>query len=290
MPVESVQGLWWGDTTGVRCGSINDRIITGGSRWNLSSEGAIWLWLNREGSGLIWGEKDRFVLKPGMYAMTGGGNAGEWSCVRYPGKQGLEIVVISRDWLRQRLGKNPEWLHPELGRWLKSGDTVAFCGLMGVWERELGEALSQAGQNLGPARLLAEARVLEWAAVRLFRAKPGDSGSSFCASLRDRDPVKRALQLLRNKLHQSLDLTALASEVGIAPHYLSRRVSAETGLTLQRHIRLLRIERACETLDSGKMNVTEVALEVGYQSLSHFAKAFREETGSSPSSWLQRNK
>jgi len=287
-PEKPIQGSWWGNAAGIRCGSITERITSGGWRWNLTSEGAIWLWLNRGGSGLIWGEKDRYVLKPGMYAMTGGGKSGEWSCVRYPGQQGLEIVVISREWLRQRLGKNPEWLHPELGRWLQIGGSVAFCGLMGVWERELAEALAQASREIGPSRLLAEARVLEWAAVRLFRSKPGDPGSSFCASLRDRDPVKRALQLLREKLYQPLDLSAVASEVGIAPHYLSRRVSAETGLTLQRHLRRLRIERACETLDSGKMNVTEVALEVGYQSLSHFAKAFRAETGTSPSQWLRR--
>jgi AraC-like DNA-binding protein len=52
--------------------------------------------------------------------------------------------------------------------------------------------------------------------------------------------------------------------VGVVPHHLSRRVSAETGTTLQRHLRRLRIEHACEALDSGKLNVTEVALEVGY--------------------------
>jgi AraC-like DNA-binding protein len=60
-------------------------------------------------------------------------------------------------------------------------------------------------------------------------------------------------------------------------------------MTLQRHLRRLRIEHACEALDSGRMNVTEVALEVGYQSLSHFAKAFRDETGRSPSEWLARS-
>ena len=32
------------------------------------------------------------------------------------------------------------------------------------------------------------------------------------------------------------------------------------------------------------------SLEVGYQSLSHFAKAFREETGESPSKWLGRQR
>ena len=163
---------------------------------------------------------------------------------------------------------------------------------MGVWERELCDALARAAEEAGPSRLLAEARVLEWAAVRLFRAKPGgtDSPGGFCNTLRDRNPVKRAIHLLRERLDQALDLTAIAKEVGVAPHHLSRRVSAETGSTLQRHLRRLRIERACEALDSGKMNVTEVALEVGYQSLSHFAKAFREETGGPPGRWLARQR
>ncbi|MEO5713933.1 MAG: AraC family transcriptional regulator [Luteolibacter sp.] len=286
---KSGNDTWWGEPNGLRCGRVSGRISSGGWRWKISSEGSIWLWLNREGSGLVWGERDRFILQPGMYAMTGGGKAGDWSCVRYPGTHSLEIVIISREWLRERLGKNTGWLHPELGKWLNEGGSVAFCGLMGVWERELCDALAQAAQEIGPSRLLAEARVLEWAAVRLFRSKPGDGGSSFCANLRDRDPVKRAIQLLREKFDQPLDLAALAKEVGIAPHYLSRRVSAETGDTLQRHLRRLRIERACEALDSGKMNVTEVALEVGYQSLSHFAKAFREETGLAPGKWLNRN-
>ncbi len=286
-PKKSTAKIWWGEGNDLRCGRVTGRITSGGWRWNVSSGGAIWLWLNHEGSGLIWGENDRFILKPGMYAMTGGGQTGDWSCVRYPGTHTLEVVVISREWLRDRLGKNTSWLHPELAKWLQDGGSIAFCGLMGVWERELCEALAQAARESGPSRLLAEARVLEWAAIRLFRSKSGDGGG-FCATLRDRDPVKRAIHLLRELLDQPLDLTAIAKEVGVAPHHLSRRVSAETGSTLQRHLRRLRVERACEALDSGKMNVTEVALEVGYQSLSHFAKAFREETGDSPSKWRAR--
>lgn len=283
-----VAETWWGEANDLRCGRVSGRVVSGGWRWKVSSEGAIWLWLNHEGSGLVWGERDRFILKPGMYAMTGGGKAGEWSCVRYPGNHTLEVVVISREWLRERMGKNMDWLHPELGKWLQDGGSVAFCGLMGVWERDLCTALAQAAAEAGPSRLLAEARVLEWAAVRLFRARTGDGGGGFCSTVRDRDPVKRAIHLLRERLDQPLDLTFIAKEVGVAPHHLSRRVSNETGTTLQRHLRRLRIERACEELDSGKMNVTEVALEVGYQSLSHFAKAFREETGESPSKWLGR--
>lgn len=286
-----MEEIWWGEGSDLRCGRVMGRVTSGGWKWKISSKGAIWLWLNREGNGLVWGENDRFILKPGMYAMTGGGpETGDWSCVRYPGSHSLEVVVVSREWLRDRLGKNPEWLHPELGKWLRDGGSVAFCGLMGVWERDLCDALSHAAQEAGPLRLLAEARVLEWAAVRLFRGKPGDGGGGFCSILRDRDPVKRAIHLLRERLDQPLDLGYIAKEVGVAPHHLSRRVSVETGSTLQRHLRRLRIERACEALDSGKMNVTEVALEVGYQSLSHFAKAFREETGEPPGKWMARKR
>lgn len=74
-----------------------------------------------------------------------------------------------------------------------------------------------------PSRLLAGARVLEWAASRLCRAKSGAAGGGFCATLWDRDPVNRAIHLLRERLDEPLDPTAIAKEVGVAPHHLSRR-------------------------------------------------------------------
>jgi AraC-like DNA-binding protein len=277
---------WWGESRGLRCGRLAGWIESSGWQWKISSSAAVWLWLNHEGSGLIWGENDRFLLKPGMYAMTGGDEAGVWSCVRHPGEHRLEIVVISRDWLERRLGNQADCLQPGLSKWLKGRGPVAFCGLMGLWERDLGNALARAGQESGPARLMAEARVLEWAAVRLFRSGPNSEAVSLTPYAGEKDPVKRAIQLLSERLDHPLDLAAIAREVGVSPHHLSRKVGAETGATLQRHLRRLRIERACEALDSKRMNVTEVALEVGYQSLSHFAKAFREETGRSPSEWL----
>ena len=276
---------WWGETLGLRCGRIFGRNAGGPWKSRHSSRDCVWLWLNGEGEGLIWGETDRFFLKPGMYALTGGDQSGDWACMRSPGEHVLDLVVISRDWLRRRLGGHHDWLQPGLAHWLEKGGPVAFCGLMGVWERDLSEALAKAVSEPGPSRLLAEARVLEWSATRLFRQ---NHHGVMDHNAGERDPVKRAIQVLRANLDQPLDLNRIAREVGVSPHHLSRKVGAQTGATLQRHLRRLRVERACEALDSGRMNVTEVALEVGYQSLSHFAKAFREETGSTPSEWLAK--
>lgn len=273
-----------GAAESLRFGRISGEILSTGWQWKIASSGSVWLWLNQQGTGLVWGKNDRFFLRPGMFAMTGGDAAGEWSCMRHPGQHQLEVVVIPREWLQGRLGNSPDALRHGLAQWLRESGQVAFCGLMGLWERDLCEALTMVTPHPGPSRLLAEARVLEWAAARLFRSPSSQNDPS--PAPREHDPVKRAIQLLRERLDQNLDLATIAREVGVSPHHLSRKVSAETGLTLQRHLRRLRIERACETLDSKRKNVTEVALEVGYQSLSHFAKAFREETGRSPSDWL----
>ena len=237
---------------------------------------------------MVWGNKDRFVLKPGMYALTGGGLPADWICLRYPGNHSLAVLVIEPRWLKSRLGDGMH--HPEMAAWLASDCPVAFCGLMGVWENELFESLLEIPTGASPYKLIAEAKILQWAAIRLFRTAASNSGPTFCATIRERNPVQRALAHLRAHPSEPLDLATLAKHVGIAPHYLSRKVRSETGTTLQRHLRRIRIERACEQLSSGIANVTETALDVGYQSLSHFAKAFREETGTSPRKWLaERN-
>ena len=274
---------WWLETEGLRCGRISGKTVAGGWRWKSSSEGQVWLWLNRSGSGLLWGEKDRFILKPGMFAMTGGGKPADWSCMRFPGEHEVEVVAISRQWLEQRLGRARAFMHPQLGEWLREGQGVAFCGLMGVWEKDLCELLQQANDEDQ-----VEAHLLEWTGLRLLTEQTDELESCEKPVVEMRDAVRRALDLLMRRLHLPLDLVALAKEVGVAPHHLSRRVSHETGKTLQRHLRRLRVERACQAFDSGTAKVAEVASQVGYHSLSHFAKAFREEMGNSPSVWLAR--
>ncbi len=221
-----------------------------------------------------------------MYALTGGGAPADWACLRYPGSHSLAALVIEPRWLKSRLGDGLH--HPEMAAWLSKECPVAFCGLMGVWENELFDALSEIPTGASPQKLIAEAKILQWAAIRLFQTTASTSAPTFCTTIRERNPVQRALAHLRAHMNEPLDLSALAKQVGIAPHYLSRKVRSETGKTLQRHLRHLRIERACEQLSSGTANITETALDVGYQSLSHFAKAFREETGVSPRDWLTR--
>src|SRR6185295_15192195 len=94
--------------------------------------------------------------------------------------------------------------------------------------------------------------------------------------------VDSVLAILRRNLTGTPPLEAIAREVGCSPFYLSRTFSKETGQTIPQYVRQLRMEKAAELLKTGKFNVTEAALEVGYNSLSHFSQAFHQTFGCCP--------
>lgn len=97
-----------------------------------------------------------------------------------------------------------------------------------------------------------------------------------------RDRVDAVRARLRRDVTRVPSLEELAREVGCSPFYLSRTFSKETGQTIPQFVRQLRMERAAELFRTGRYNVTEVAFEVGYNSLSHFSQAFHQTFGCCP--------
>jgi transcriptional regulator GlxA family with amidase domain len=98
-----------------------------------------------------------------------------------------------------------------------------------------------------------------------------------------KERVAMTLMRLRDDLEQPLDLESLAKRASLSPTSLSRLVSKETGKSLSKHLRAMRVERALELITQENCSVTEAAFEVGYSSLSHFTKAVVIETGRRPS-------
>jgi len=80
-----------------------------------------------------------------------------------------------------------------------------------------------------------------------------------------------------------LTLEELARRLHTSPFHLARVFSAETGYTLSRYRRALRLRAALERLPSSERDLSGLALELGFSSHSHFATSFRREFGVPPS-------
>ena len=100
--------------------------------------------------------------------------------------------------------------------------------------------------------------------------------------------LRRAKDLIDRDYAQPLDVDALATEAHASTAHFSRSFKRAFGETPHRYLLRRRIERAKELLRAGDMSVTEVSLEVGFQSLGSFSTAFRELVGTPPSEYARR--
>lgn len=114
-----------------------------------------------------------------------------------------------------------------------------------------------------------------------FLLQPPPEQELFCTRQQRlaQERVEQVIFLLKKNLAEPPSLEELGRKIGCSHFYLSRIFSAQTGKTITQCLRQLRMERAAELLRSGEQNVTETALEVGYNSLSHFSAAFHETFG-----------
>ena len=69
--------------------------------------------------------------------------------------------------------------------------------------------------------------------------------------------------------------------------YFCKLFKKATGLTFTDYLSRLRIEKAKNLLLNPNLRISEVAYEVGFQSLTHFNRMFRKLTGQSPSAWRE---
>ena len=95
------------------------------------------------------------------------------------------------------------------------------------------------------------------------------------------------LRITENRLsdeHFTIDV--LSRDVGVSRPQLYRKIVNLTGKSPHDLIHDLRMSRAIHLLKKRSLNVSEVALEVGYHNPSYFTKCFAEKYGCTPSEFM----
>ncbi|MBP7689542.1 MAG: helix-turn-helix domain-containing protein, partial [Thermoflexales bacterium] len=94
--------------------------------------------------------------------------------------------------------------------------------------------------------------------------------------------VRQAMAYIHEQYAEPISRSELAARVGISERHLTHCFRQETGLTPITYLNRYRIRQARNLLEQGGLNVTEVALAVGFSDSSYFARVFRDEVGVSP--------
>lgn len=94
--------------------------------------------------------------------------------------------------------------------------------------------------------------------------------------------LRRVLDHMEAHLAEPFDLDCLAALCGMSRFHFSRSFRTTTGQTPSGWFMQRRVQKASEMLCKTNVPIIEIALEIGYESPSHFAQVFRRVTGVSP--------
>ena len=102
--------------------------------------------------------------------------------------------------------------------------------------------------------------------------------------------LRRVLEFLEAHLVEDISLEELAQLVGLSQSQFARAFKASTGLPPHRWCLHHRISRAQQMLLRGGDSLSEIAIQNGFGDQSHFTKAFRRVTGTTPASWKRQRR
>ncbi len=107
------------------------------------------------------------------------------------------------------------------------------------------------------------------------------------------DRNAKLVTAIKNALLQQIHATAspihinysafLADKFNHEYSYLSRLFSSVEGITIERYIIRLKVEKVKELLTYEELTLTEIADQLEYSSVSHLSSQFKKETGMTPS-------
>ena len=125
--------------------------------------------------------------------------------------------------------------------------------------------------------------------LRRDRQEP-DTGAGGLANeeLPDDDVVRRALEFIRSHYAEDLDLPRIADTVQRSGRLIRQHFEECLGMPPMRYLVQYRIRRAKELIQYSDHALKEIAELVGFKSIHHFTRVFREVVGESPGAWRRK--
>ena len=104
----------------------------------------------------------------------------------------------------------------------------------------------------------------------------------------DSPMIVRAKAYINSNQAEDLSLGQVARAVNTSTFYFCKMFKKATGLNFTDYLSRVRVEKAKNLLLNPNLRVSEIAFEVGFQSLTHFNRVFKKIVGQSPTDYRQQ--
>jgi YesN/AraC family two-component response regulator len=97
--------------------------------------------------------------------------------------------------------------------------------------------------------------------------------------------ITKAKAFIEQNHSEDLSLGAVAKAVNTSTFYFCKMFKKATGINFTEYVSRVRIEKSKNLLLNPNLRVSEIAYEVGFQSLTHFNRVFKKIVGQSPTEY-----
>jgi len=201
------------------------------------------------------------------------------------GKLKVKYVVVQfpEDFLRNEIASYPEF--KLIGELLKRA-------LHGVFfpetiAQKVGNKIIRVAQKKGFERVLLLQELLQELAkmseYRLLSVVPPQLNSKDLSN----DRLNKVIHFLSTNYQRKIELETVAEIASLHPSAFCRYFKEKTGKSLSQFISDMRISYACRLIIEGKMSMSQIGFESGFNNISNFNRTFKKHTGYTPTNYFK---
>ncbi len=100
--------------------------------------------------------------------------------------------------------------------------------------------------------------------------------------------IRRAKEFIQEHQADDISLSQVARAVNTSTYYFCKMFKKVTGINFTDYLSRVRVEKSKNLLLNPNLRVSEIAYEVGFQSLTHFNRVFKKILGQTPSAYREQ--
>ncbi|MCP4762721.1 MAG: helix-turn-helix transcriptional regulator, partial [archaeon] len=118
---------------------------------------------------------------------------------------------------------------------------------------------------------------------------PEGNGTKLSITDESEKKLQRIIDFINENFTSDISREGLAAAIGMNPNYMSSLFKEFTGMKINDYINKLRIDDAVIKLKTENIRIIDIALSVGFESLSTFNRAFKNIMNTTPSQYREQN-